>query len=269
MTDFSAEAKAILNAFNDHVLQAIHNEHRVDEIILHDHLRKAICQTVEDPDSPCSEVIFRGTFPTPVAMVAIETTGLPYSRAKAKAVGKENAAILPDPELLPQPLSQRRREKGTTPKWAESLGSPIMEAFAKEANEIPHDESDERHRRALIRRMDEVLRQCHYLNSSLGPFVPSDIYAEQDEEEDDDEPAPSIIATASEAPTSAPPGFSPPPDHHLVLGQALDVLNAPATTRETFQALLRPPTSMLPYDLDEFSPELAKGTQATECCRRV
>ena len=45
--DFSPEAvEAILRAFNERVLQAIQDEDRVDEIILHDYLREAICKTM-------------------------------------------------------------------------------------------------------------------------------------------------------------------------------------------------------------------------------
>ena len=39
VTDYSPEAvEAILGAFNDRVLQAIQDEDRVDDIVLHDHL---------------------------------------------------------------------------------------------------------------------------------------------------------------------------------------------------------------------------------------
>ena len=42
VTDYSPEAvEAILGAFNDRVLQAIQDEDRVDDIVLHDHLREA------------------------------------------------------------------------------------------------------------------------------------------------------------------------------------------------------------------------------------
>ena len=45
VTDYSPEAvEAILSAFNDRVLQAIQDEERVDDIILHDHLNKAIAE---------------------------------------------------------------------------------------------------------------------------------------------------------------------------------------------------------------------------------
>ena len=66
VTDYSPEAvEAILSAFNDGVLQAIQDEERVDDIILHDHLREAIAKTMENPDSPWSEVTTRGASPTP------------------------------------------------------------------------------------------------------------------------------------------------------------------------------------------------------------
>ena len=52
VTDYSPEAvEAILSAFNDRVLQAIQDEERVDDTILHDQLREAV-KTMEDPDSP-------------------------------------------------------------------------------------------------------------------------------------------------------------------------------------------------------------------------
>ena len=97
VTDYSPEAvEAILGAFNDRVLQAIQDEDRVDDIVLHDHLREAIAKTMEDPDSPWSDVTVGRTSPTPVAMMVydehgvpvFDTTGMPYSKAKAKAYGK-------------------------------------------------------------------------------------------------------------------------------------------------------------------------------------
>ena len=101
MTDYSPEAvEAILGAFNDRVLQAIQDEDRVDDIVLRDHLREAIAKTVEDPDSPWSDV--GRTSPIPVAMMVydehgepvFDTTGMPYSKAKAKAFGKGPRAVI-------------------------------------------------------------------------------------------------------------------------------------------------------------------------------
>ena len=84
------------------MLQAIQDEARVDDIILHDHLREALAKTMEDPDSPWSEVTTRGASPTPVAMMlcdeqgvpVFDTTGMPYSKAKAKAYGKGLRAVV-------------------------------------------------------------------------------------------------------------------------------------------------------------------------------
>ena len=90
VTDYSPEAvEAILGEFNDRVLQAIQDEDRVDDIILHDHLREAFAKTMEDPNSPWSDVTAAGTSPTPVAMMVydehgvpvFDTTGMPYSKA--------------------------------------------------------------------------------------------------------------------------------------------------------------------------------------------
>ena len=76
VTDYSPEAvEAILGVFNDRVLQAIQDEDRVDDIVLHDHLREAIAKTVEDPDSPWSDV--GRTSPTPVAMMVYNEHGEP------------------------------------------------------------------------------------------------------------------------------------------------------------------------------------------------
>ena len=83
VTDYSSEAvEAIHSAFNDRVLLAIQHEERVDDIILRNHLRQAIVKTMENPESPWSEVTTTGASPTPVAMMVYDTTGMPYSKAK-------------------------------------------------------------------------------------------------------------------------------------------------------------------------------------------
>ena len=57
INDYSPEAvEAILSAFSDRLLQAIQDEDRVDDVILHDYLREATAKTMENPDSPWSEV---------------------------------------------------------------------------------------------------------------------------------------------------------------------------------------------------------------------
>ena len=63
--------------------------------MLHDHLREAIVKTMEDPDSPWSEVTTRGASPTPVAIMVLIPLACRYliplacqAKAKAKAYGK-------------------------------------------------------------------------------------------------------------------------------------------------------------------------------------
>ena len=78
VTDYSPEAvEALLSAFTARVLQAIQDEDRVDDIILHDHLREAIAKTMKHPDSPWSDVTTGGTSPTPVAMMVYDEHGVP------------------------------------------------------------------------------------------------------------------------------------------------------------------------------------------------
>ena len=73
------------------MLQAIHDEERVDDVILHDHLREAVVNTM-DPHSPWNEATTRGA----VAMMVYDATGMPYSKAEAKAYGKGPRAVAPD-----------------------------------------------------------------------------------------------------------------------------------------------------------------------------
>ena len=116
------------------MLQAIQDEERVDEIFLHDHLREAIVKTMEDPDSPWSEVTTRGTSPTPVAMMVYDTTGMPYSKAKAKAYGKGPRAVIwpvghpnaPDAQASQESqTSERGKGTGTGPEARSAYSLPI------------------------------------------------------------------------------------------------------------------------------------------------
>ena len=132
VTDYSPEAvEAILSAFNDCVLQAIQEEERVDDIILHDHLREATTETMEDPDSPWSEVTTRGASPTPVTMMVydehgvpvFDTSGMPYSKAKAKAHGKGPRAVAWPP--CPQNVQGTTLYQGQTLWLLTGQHSPI------------------------------------------------------------------------------------------------------------------------------------------------
>ena len=102
---------------------------------------------MEDPDSPWSEVTTRGASPTPVAMMVygqdgrpiFDTTGMPYSKAKAKAYGKVPRAVIwplghphaPDAQAsqVSQPSGKGKRT-GTDPEARTNLMIAHWEAFA-------------------------------------------------------------------------------------------------------------------------------------------
>ena len=77
---------------------------------------------------------------------------------------------------------------------------------------------------------------------------------DDDDDDDDDayEPTGSVAPAASDAPTAAPAPRCLPP---TVIGRALDVLNAPASTREEVQALFNS-RNLGPGDMEELSLEL-------------
>ena len=68
----------------------------------------------------------------------------------------------------------------------------------------------------------------------------------------DDEPTISVAPAASDVPTAAPGRSSQPVAR---IDRALDVLNAPGSTRQEFQAYFNP-RNFGPGDLEEVSPEL-------------
>ena len=212
VTDYSPEAvETILGGFNDRVLQAIQDEDRVDDVVLHDHLREAIAKTMEDPDSPWSDV--GRSSPTPVAMMVydedgvplFDTTGMPYSKAKAKAYGNGPRAVIWPP--YPQGT-------GTDPVVRTNLMAAHWGAFA---NRLLRNYTRkymfkfwkiEKRRRARIMRENMARRTLICTNPQYGPFRPIDIHE--------------------------CPGRSSQPVARI--DRALDVLNAPGSTRQEFQA---------------------------------
>ena len=67
-----------------------------------------------DPGSPYNEVTTRCTSPTPVAMMVFDTTGMPYSKAKAKMYGKGPRAVIWPPGHPEAPGAQASEKgKGT------------------------------------------------------------------------------------------------------------------------------------------------------------
>ena len=112
----------------------------------------------------------------------------------------------------------------------------------------------ERRRRAIIMRENVACRALIHRSLQLGPFRPIDIYEDSHDDDDDAyEPTGSVAPAASDAPTAtpAPAGYLPP----RVIGRALDVFNAPGSTREKFQALLNS-SNLGPGDVEELNPQL-------------
>ena len=250
---YSPEAvEAILGAFNDRVLQAIQDEDRVDDIVLHDHLREAIAKTVEDPDSPWSDV--GRTSPTPVAMMVydehgepvFDTTGMPYSKAKAKAFGKGPRAVIWPPYQGTR-MDPAVRSNLMIAHWA-AFANRLLRNYARKY--MFKFWKIEKRRRAIIMHENMARRTLIHTNPQYGPFRPIDIH--ECSSDSDDEPTISVARASSDAPTAAP-GLPRQPVARI--DRALDVLNAPGSTRQEFQAYFNP-RNLGPGDLEELSPEL-------------
>ena len=108
----------------------------------------------------------------------------------------------------------------------------------------------EKRRRAIIMRENMARRTLIRTNPQYGPFRPIDIH--ECSSDSDDEPTVSVAPAASDVPTAAPGRSSQPIAR---IDRALDVLNAPCSTRQEFQAYFNP-RNLGPGDLEELSPEL-------------
>ena len=232
------------------MLQAIQDEDRVDDIVLHDHLREAIAKTVEDPDSPWSDV--GRTSPTPVAMMVydehgepvFDTTGMPYSKAKAKAFGKGPRAVIWPPYQGTR-MDPVVRSNLMIAHWA-AFANRLLRKYARKLIE--------KRRRAIILHENMARRTLIRTNPQYGPFRPIDIHECSSDSED--EPTISVARASSDAPTAAP-GLPRQPVARI--DRALDVLNAPGSTREEF----RLDGAADEYDLhmQDLADEEAQGTE--------
>ena len=222
VTDYSPEAvEAILGAFNDRVLQAIQDEDRVDDVVLHDHLREAIAKTMEDPDSRWSDV--GRSSPTPVAMMVydehgvpvFDTTGMPYSKAKAKAHGKGPRAVVWPP--YPQGA-------GTDPAVRTNLMVAHWGAFANRLLRNYTRKHMFKFWKIEKRRRDMARRTLIRTNPQYGPFKPIDIH--ECSSDSDDEPTTSVAPAASDVPTATPGRSSM---HQALLGKSFRPISIPGT----------------------------------------
>ena len=179
MTDYSPEAvEAILGAFNDRVLQAIQDEDRVDDIVLRDHLREAIAKTMEDPESPWSDVTVGGTSPTPVAMMVydeygvpvFDTTGMP---AKAKAHGKGPRSVVWPPYPHGTNMDPVVRANLMVAHWG-VFANRILRNYTRKY--MFKFWKIEKRRRAIVMRENMARRTLIRANPQYGPFRPIDIH---------------------------------------------------------------------------------------------
>ena len=108
----------------------------------------------------------------------------------------------------------------------------------------------EMRRRAIIMRQNMARRTLIRTNPQYGPFRPVDIH--ECSSDSDDEPTISVAPAASDVPTAAPGRSSQPVAR---IDRALDVLNAPGSSGQEFQAYFNP-KNLGPGDLEELSPEL-------------
>ena len=118
----------------------------------------------------------------------------------------------------------------------------------------------EKRRRAIVMRENMARRTFLRVNPQYGPFRPTDIYECSSDSED--EPTTSVAPAASDVPTAAP-GLPSQPVARI--DRALDVLNAPGSTRQEFQAYfnLRLDGAAGEYDLymQDLADEEAQGTE--------
>ena len=108
----------------------------------------------------------------------------------------------------------------------------------------------EKRHRAIIMRENMARRTFIRANPQYGPFRPTDIH--ECYSDSDDEPTISVAPAASDVPTAAPGRSSQPIAR---IDRALDVLNAPGSTRQEFQAYFNP-RKPGGGDLEELSPEV-------------
>ena len=188
VTDYSPEAvEAILGAFNNRVLQAIQAEDRFH------------CQN--------HDVTVGRTSPTPVAMMVydahgvpvFDTTGMPYSKAKAKAHGKGPRSVVwpPYPQITnTDPVARTNLMVAHWGAFANRLLRNYTRKYMFKLWKI------EKRRRAILMRENMARRTLIRANPQYGPFRPTDIH--ECSSDSDDEPTISVAPAASDVPTAAP-----------------------------------------------------------------
>ena len=171
---------------------------------------------------------------------------MPYSKAKAKAFGKGPRAVIWPPYQGTR-MDPVVRSNLMTAHWA-AFANRLLRNYARKY--MFKFWKIEKRRRAIIMRQNMARRTLIRTNPQYGPFRPIDIH--ECSSDSDDEPTISVARASSDAPTAAP-GLPRQPVARI--DRALDVLNAPGSTRQEFQAYFNP-RNLGPGDLEELSPEL-------------
>ena len=130
------------------MLQAIHDEERVDNIIIQDHLRETIVKTMEDPDCPWSEVTTRGTSQTPVAMMVFDTTTCHTVRPRLRCMVTTQELLFGHLDILKLQMlrqasqvslvGEARAPVRTVSAYSLPIGKPLHSDFLQESGKKAH-----------------------------------------------------------------------------------------------------------------------------------
>ena len=172
---------------------------------------------------------------------------MPYSKAKAKAYGKGPRAVIWPPYPQGTGMDPVVRTNLMVAHWG-AFANRLLRNYTRKY--MFKFWKIEKRRRAIIMRQNMARRTLIRTNPQYGPFRPIDIH--ECSSDSDDEPTISVAPAASDVPTAAPGRSSQPVAR---IDRALDVLNAPGSTRQEFQAYFNP-RNLGPGDLEELSPEL-------------
>ena len=173
-----------------------------------------------------------------------DTTGMHYSKAKAKAHGKGPRFVVWPPYPQGTNTDTVARTNLMVAHWGAFANRLLRNYTRFKFWKI------EKRRRAIIMRENMARRTLIRANPQYGPFRPTDIH--ECSSDSDDEPTISVAPAASDVPTAGPGRSSQPVAR---IDRALDVLNAPGSSRQEFQAYFNP-RNFGPGDLEELSPEL-------------
>ena len=188
------------------------------------------------PDSPWSDVTTGGTSPTPVAMMVSDDYGVPVFDTMECLIPKPRlrhmarGQNLLSGHLIGTDVDPRARANLMVAHWG-AFAYRLLRNYTRKY--MFKFWKIEKRRRAIVMRENMARRTFLRVNPQHGPFRPIDIY--ECSSDSDDEPTTSVAPAASDVPTAAP-GLPSRPVARI--DRALDVLNAPGSTRQEFGTLV-------------------------------